>query len=281
MATGPGEALAPPDGQSGRGQTGQTAALLFSLPPISCSFLEQLAEFDWEAVAKEEGIPRALGLLNALGNLLPGSGEGAGKKKDDEDQQAPTGGSAEGGGGVEAAALRGAAQGAGRAARAQGNSVSPDGLTERAELPSRSSQTGVYKPFVPGRIVLVARNGEGQPRRVLLPDPSDPVLRSFRLTATTVSDHFIDSEAMEEALGETTPRDAAGGQQEGQGAEPERSEHEPPGREQAAEESDMRGGEDGSLKSGRGSGGGSAGSETGQAEEQHATAGGGEETAQV
>ncbi|KAL6785196.1 hypothetical protein ACKKBG_A02840 [Auxenochlorella protothecoides x Auxenochlorella symbiontica] len=153
------------------------------------SFLEDLVEFDWEPVAEKEGVPKGLELMQTLSSFFPwGGGAGGGQGKEDTER-----------------ALSHAASDVRGAAEHMGNREHPDGVTEAGGR--QRSRTGVYKPFIPGRIVLAARDEAGAPRRTLLPDPSSSVLRAFRLTGSTISDHFIDSAELGEVLGEEEGED--------------------------------------------------------------------------
>jgi hypothetical protein len=142
-----------------------------AVEPFS-AFLEEVARFDWQAEAKKEGnaMPAPLSVMHKLAGLV-------GSK-------------------VVAESVSTASQ--------EENEKKVEVNTSATSAEEKKKEENKYNPFVPGKIVFVCSQPQGQHAVRVLLKPASPVLRRIRLTSSIISDHFIDKEACMMALGEKT-----------------------------------------------------------------------------
>ena len=138
--------------KSNRSSCQPGAAHCPSVTALAPRFLEELSRFDYQAV--EGQLPPALGVVKHLARLL-GRGRRAGEAAAAAEGQAAAAAGAAGEGTAPtptAAALHGAAEGV---------------KAQQAERVQRAAQqgdcSGVYDPYVPGRVVFIYRQKEQQP----------------------------------------------------------------------------------------------------------------------
>ncbi|KAK2079953.1 hypothetical protein QBZ16_002348 [Prototheca wickerhamii] len=163
------------------------------------SFLQDLADFDWQKAMEEEGLPKGLQLLQHLGMLLPWGAEDEDSSGESEEEGRASSGSK----GEATRALSTAADDLQHVAAQMGDGgAGSDEVTEGQGMALEQSASGMYKPFVPGRVVFIGRDSDGRPLQRLLPDVTAPILRTIRLTPACILDHSIDSVSIAEALGE-------------------------------------------------------------------------------
>lgn len=161
--------------------------------------MQDLADFDWQQAMEEEGLPKGLQLLQHLGMLLPWGAEDEESSGESEEEGRASSGSK----GKATRALSTAADDLQHVAAQMGDGgAGSDEVTEGQGMALERSASGMYKPFVPGRVVFIGRDGDGRPLQRLLPDVTAPILRTIRLTPACILDHSIDSVSIAEALGE-------------------------------------------------------------------------------
>ncbi|KAG7670917.1 hypothetical protein Ndes2526B_g01318 [Nannochloris sp. 'desiccata'] len=140
------------------------------------AFLQEVAQFDWQAEANKEGnaLPAPLAVMHKLAGLVGSkvvaeSASTAAQEDSDKDTE-----------------------------------VNNSTIEEKKKKELKKKEDSKYNPFVPGKVVWLSSQPQGQQPVQMLLKPASPVLRRIRLTSSIISDHFIDKQACMMALGEMT-----------------------------------------------------------------------------
>jgi len=140
------------------------------------AFLKEVARFDWQAEANKMGksMPAPLAVMHKLAGLVGNSkvvAESAStaiQEENEKDDQATI------------------------------------TTTEEMKKEFKKKEESKYNPFVPGKIVFVSSQPQGQHAVRVLVKPASDIIRRIRLSSSIISDHFIDTQACMLALGEDT-----------------------------------------------------------------------------